>query len=102
MENIIISNSEYLDKIKKTMAKAGPIKLHVLVDFDKTITTAFVDGKFVPSLISILRDGNYLTPNYAKKANALYTKYHPIEIDPNIPLEEKKKARNLLYAEIYC
>ena len=64
----------------------------MLSDFDRTLTTAFVNGKAMPSIISILRDGNYLTPDYAPKAHALYNKYHPIEINPEIPLEEKKKA----------
>jgi len=92
IENIVISNPEELEKLKKSISEAGVEKLHVLSDFDRTLTTAFVNGKSIPSLISILRDGNYLTPDYAEKANALYAKYHPIEIDPKIPLEEKKRA----------
>ncbi len=92
MENVIISNQEELEKLKKVISKDGAEKLHVLADFDRTLTTAFVDGKSVPSLVSVLRDGNYLTPDYAQKANRLYAKYHPIEIDPEITFEEKKKA----------
>jgi cytosolic 5'-nucleotidase 3 len=91
-ENIITSNKEKLEKIKKTIAQGGADKLHILSDFDRTLTNAFVNGKSVPSLISILRDGNYLTPDYALKANQLYDKYHQIEIDPEISLGEKKKA----------
>jgi len=106
-ENIVISNSrakrrvkknecslttEELEKTKKAISEDGAEKLHVLADFDRTLTTAFVNGKSVPSLTSILRDGNYLTPDYAKKANELYAKYHLIEIDSKIPAEEKKKA----------
>ncbi len=92
IENIVISNPEELEKSKKSISEAGPDKLHVLADFDRTLTTAFIEGKSVPSLISLLRDGNYLTPDYAQKANKLYAKYHPIEIDPKIPLEKKKDA----------
>lgn len=91
MENVVISNSEELEKLKKIISEGGAIKLHILADFDRTLTTAFVEGKSVPSLISILRDGNYLTPEYAKKANDLYNKYHSIEINPKVPYEEKKK-----------
>lgn len=40
----------------------------------------------------MLRDGKHLTEDYARKAHALFDKYHPIEIDPSIPLQEKKKA----------
>jgi len=91
-ENVIIANPEKLEKVKKLISEAGAEKLHVLADFDRTLTKAFVGGKLIPSLTSILRDGNYLTPDYASKAQALYDKYHPIEIDPKIPLEKKKKA----------
>lgn len=86
MENVVISNPRRLDKIKKIISKEGDEKLHVLADFDRTLTTASI-----PSMISILRDENYLTPDYSEKAKELYNKYHPIEIDPKIPLEEKKK-----------
>ncbi len=92
VENIIISNLEELEKSKKSISESGAEKFHVLADFDRTLTTAFVDGKSIPSLISILRDGNYLTSDYAPKANELYNRYHQIEIDPKIPFEEKKKT----------
>ena len=92
MKNVIISNQKRLDKLKETISKAGLEKIHVISDFDRTLTTAFVDGKKIPSLTSVLRDGNYLTSDYAKKAHTFYAKYHPIEIDPKIPWEEKKKA----------
>ena len=41
-----------------------------------------------------MRDGNYLMPDYSNEANALFDKYHRIEIDPNISIAEKKKAMN--------
>jgi len=92
VENVVISNQEELERLKKTISKDGADRLHILTDFDRTLTKAFVDGKSTPSLVSVLRDGSYLTPDYAQKANELYDKYHPIEIDPKIPLREKKKA----------
>ncbi|OIO30573.1 hypothetical protein AUJ77_02055 [Candidatus Nomurabacteria bacterium CG1_02_43_90] len=91
-QTVIISNSQRVNTIKERIKKGGSIRLHVLTDFDRTLTTAFVDGKSVPSLISLLRDGNYLTPDYAKKAHALFNKYHPIEIDMAISHKEKEWA----------
>ena len=91
-ENIVISNQEELEKAKKAISESGAEGLHVIADFDKTLTTAFVNGEKIPSIISVLRDGNFLTPDYAKKAHELYNRYHPIEIDPKIPLEQKKRA----------
>ncbi|MFA5392156.1 MAG: hypothetical protein WC306_00470 [Candidatus Paceibacterota bacterium] len=91
-ENIFISDPEELERLRVAISKAGAEKFHILADFDRTLTTAFVNGKSIPSLISILRDDNYLTPDYAQKAYELYDKYHPIEIDPKVSIEGKKRA----------
>ena len=91
MKDVIISNKKHLQKLKQIIKKQGKEKFHVLVDFDRTLTKAFVNGEKFPSLMAILRDGNYLTKNYAKKANALFDKYHPIEIHPHIPDNKKIK-----------
>ncbi|VAW11969.1 hypothetical protein MNBD_BACTEROID05-607, partial [hydrothermal vent metagenome] len=64
MKNVIIPNSDKLKKLKENIADGGAKKLHVLADFDRTLTTAFVDGERRPSIISVLRDGGYLTPDY--------------------------------------
>src|SRR4030043_1048547 len=88
-ENVIIPNPEKLDDLIRKFKEQGQDKIHVLADFDRTLTKAFVKGKSFPSIISQLRDGNYLTPDYAAKAQALFDNYHPIEIDPNIPHKEK-------------
>lgn len=74
------------------MQRDGYRRLHVLADFDGTLTYGAVRGKNIPSLISILRDGRHLTKDYAKKAHALYNTYHPIEHDPSAPKEQKKEA----------
>lgn len=50
------------------------------------------------SLIAILRDGDYLTPDYREKAHALASKYAPMEKDPNLSLQEKKKAMDEWWA----
>lgn len=78
---------EFIEAIKR----GGAAKLHVLSDFDRTLTKSVVDGKKIPSLISVLRDGKYLAPGYAKKAQALFDTYHTIERDPEVPYEEKKE-----------
>ena len=66
--------------------------LRIISDFDNTITKAFVKGKFLKPLLSILCDENYLTPDYPAKAQALFDHYHAIEIDSNIDIESKKKS----------
>ncbi len=92
MKDIIISNQKEFEEKKRKIAEGGAKNLHIVSDFDGTLTKAFVNGRKIPSVISILRDENYLTPDYPAKAHALFDKYHPIEIDPNISSAEKKKA----------
>ncbi len=92
MDKIVISHPEELEQTKKLIAEGGSDKLYIISDFDRTLTKAFVNGKNIPSLISILRDEHYLTPDYSQKANELFEKYHSLETDPNLSLEERKKA----------
>lgn len=90
MQQTIILNENYfndsLSKIKSDWLQ----KLHVLADFDRTLTKAFSAWKIRPSLISVLRSEWYLWEDYSKKAYELFDYYNPIEINPNILLEEKK------------
>lgn len=88
---VIIPNPQNLEQLKSKIKRAGYQNLHILSDFDRTLTYGTINGVKTPSLISMLRDGSHLTEDYAKKAHALFDKYHPIELDSKIPLEEKKK-----------
>jgi 5'-nucleotidase len=90
MDNIIISNLN-TEKIIEKIILDGKERLHILTDFDRTLTRAFVDGKLSPTVIAGLRNGNYLTPDYPEKATELFNYYHPIEIDKNIPLSQRSK-----------
>jgi len=100
-DDVIITNQEKIEATKKRIVADGLAKLQVVSDFDKTLTTCFVNGKKIVSLISILRDEHYLTPDYSGKAQALYDKYHPIEIDPTIPMETKKEKMREWWLEHY-
>jgi 5'-nucleotidase len=91
MEDIVIACPSKFEKMKKKMIKNGRKKLLVISDFDGTLTKAFVNHKRILSLMAILRDGNYITRDYAKKAHKLFERYHPIEKDQKIPLREKDK-----------
>ena len=90
-KNIIIANPEDFERKKEAIRRGGPEKLHVLADFDRTLTYSKVNGERRDSLMAILRDEKYLTPDYPAKAHALRDQYYPIEIDFSIPLTERKK-----------
>ncbi|MFZ2151214.1 MAG: hypothetical protein WAZ12_02520 [Candidatus Absconditicoccaceae bacterium] len=91
MENIIISDQKKLDREMENIIHDGISNLWIISDFDRTFTKAFVKGKPRASLLSILRDENYLTPDYSAKAQALFDYYHRIEMDLNVDIETKKK-----------
>jgi len=87
-----ISNPEKFEKLVQAMRLGGASSIHILSDFDRTLTYGAIDGIKTPSIISMLRDGKHLRDEYAAAAHALFEKYHPIEIDSNISIEEKKRA----------
>ncbi len=88
----IIPDEKHYEEVKQRIKKAGLEHLHIISDFDKTITKVYVDGRTIPSIISLLRDNDYISEEYSLKAKELFKKYNPIEIDPSIPHEQKKKA----------
>ncbi|MBI3626610.1 hypothetical protein HY224_01020 [Candidatus Uhrbacteria bacterium] len=86
----IITNPNF-DATLQAMVSGGRDKLHVLTDFDHTLTKGFIDGKKVASLVAILRENKMLSPDYPAKAHAVLDKYYPFTTDPTISQEEKKK-----------
>lgn len=91
-KNVIITDKSKFNRLKKNFVKGGAEKLHVITDFDRTLTPAFINGERFSSIISILRTENVLTEDYAKKAHALFEKYHVIEANHKLPLSIRKKA----------
>lgn len=87
----IIKNPEKLKEKKDIFKAEGLDKMHILSDFDRTLTYGSVGGIKTPSIISMLRDGKHLSEEYARKARALYDKYHKYEIDLSLSEAERKK-----------
>ncbi len=91
LENIVISNPERLEGTIQKISEEGLDKFHVLSDFDRTLTKAFVQGEKSSTVIAQIRNGNYLTPEYSPEAHRLFDVYHPIEVDSTIGKEERSK-----------
>jgi len=100
-KNIIIANPEELERKIEAIREGGAEKLHVLADFDRTLTYNTFDGRKKASLIAILREENCLTSDYSKKALALREKYMPMEFDLSIPLAERKKAMDEWWTKMF-
>ena len=88
----LIPNHQHLEAVLQKMIADGKDHFHVIADFDRTLTKAFVDGKPRLSLESILEQEGYLGKEYSQKSKENFNKYYPIEQDPNIPIKEKKEA----------
>jgi len=91
MENVIITNEKKLNETINKMIKDGNDRLYIVSDFDKTLTNAFVIGQKAHTMIAQLREGKFLSPDYPKKAFALFDIYHPIELDNKISIKEKNE-----------
>ena len=91
MEQVYFHNKELLQQKIKEIKSQGLDKLHLVSDFDRTLTKCFYDGKKIPSAIALIREGGYLTEDYPKKAFALFDKYHPIETDESLDYDFRFK-----------
>ncbi|MCF7795151.1 hypothetical protein K9M50_02230 [Patescibacteria group bacterium] len=99
MEKIYFHNKKSLDNKIAKIKKQGINKLHIISDFDKTLTKATRNGKKIPSGIALIRQGDYLSSDYPKKAFALFDKYHPIEIDENLDYQYRYKMMQKWWQE---
>ena len=66
--SVIISNKEKFEELKKKFKAGGLDNIHVVADFDSTLTKASVNGIKRPSVISVLRDEGYISEDYSEKA----------------------------------
>ena len=88
-EKIIIPNQENLKRTLNLIQKDWSSQIHVLADFDKTLTKAFVNGKAFQSIMAKYRDGGYMSKENIQKAHELYQNYHRYEIETNITSNER-------------
>lgn len=91
IDNIHIKYPDKLQAKITAMKSAGPESIHVVSDFDHTLTRAFIEGKKILSTYAVLRDCNYLDPAYNQKDTELFEEYYPIEQDTSISDEIKTK-----------
>ncbi len=91
MKNILIKDKKTFEQKLNNIKSGGRDNLHVICDFDKTLTKAIVKGQRTHTSIAQIREGGYLSEDYVKKSFALYDKYHPFEVNNKLSDEEKDK-----------
>lgn len=89
MSEVIIADRKAYDAKR---AQLRSERLHVVADFDKTLTRAFYNGGQYHSTIALVRDGGYLGAEYVAQSKQLFAKYHPIERDASISRQEVSVA----------
>ena len=90
--NIYISDKNDYAQKKRSFIESGVDSIHILSDFDRTLTKAYVEGVSTPSLISLLRDNGYLTDDYSVEAHKLFDHYNSIEKNLAISEEVRRGA----------
>lgn len=91
MKNIHFHNKKLLQEKIEEIKLQGLEKLHLVSDFDRTLTKCFHKGKKISSGIGLIREGGYLSKDYDKKAHELFNKYHPIEMDESLDYDFRYK-----------
>lgn len=74
-----------LEEKIEALRAAGLEKLHVICDFDRTMTIFAKGG----SSFSPVRRLGFMPEEYGEQALALFAHYHPMELDNKIPHDEK-------------
>lgn len=79
-------------RLKVVAIKEGGFdNLHIVSDFDRTLTPHRVNGEKTSTSFAQFRNGGYLGEGYVAKAEALYDHYRPIEIDDSISFEDRNQ-----------
>ena len=88
--SLFIPNPSHLQKTLERIRFDGADNLHILADFDRTLTYGSLNGSKTSTIISLLRDWKHLREDYAERAHQLYDVYNPIEEDSSLSVETKK------------
>jgi len=88
-QNVEIKNFENVEKKLLKIIRDGKDSVHLISDFDMTITKYWYNGKRSPSSHDILTRSSKVSENYRKRCEDLKEKFYPIEISPELTTEEK-------------
>jgi len=88
-QNVEIKNFENVEKKLLKIINDGKDSVHLISDFDMTITKYWYNGKRSPSSHDILTRSSKVSENYRKRCEDLKAKFYPIEISPELTTEQK-------------
>ncbi|XP_077576424.1 cytosolic 5'-nucleotidase 3 isoform X1 [Stigmatopora nigra] len=88
-KTVHMRDPERVEQIICGLIKGGAPKLQIITDFDMTLSKFAINGKRCPSCHYIMENCNLVSEECREKLLQLKNKYYPIEIDPNLTMEEK-------------
>lgn len=84
-----MKDPERVEQIICSLIKGGASKLQIITDFDMTLSKFAVNGKRCPTCHNIIDNCKLVTEDCREQLLQLKNKYYPIEIDPQLTMEEK-------------
>ncbi|KAI8834540.1 pyrimidine 5'-nucleotidase [Chytriomyces cf. hyalinus JEL632] len=90
--HILIRNRDAVADKLKNIRKGGIDQLHVISDFDMTMTRFWDNGARSPSTHAVLTRSSRVTDEFRTETDILYKKFYPMEISPTLPFKEKYAA----------
>lgn len=84
-----MKDPERVEHIICGLIKGGAPKLQIITDFDMTLSKFQVNGKRCPTCHNIIDYSQMVTDECRQKLVQLKNQYYPIEIDPQLSMEEK-------------
>ncbi len=91
MNNIYILDKISFEKKINKLKADGSINLHIISDWDSTLTKKFFNGEGVGSSFAKLKNNSYLDNDYSSKAESLRNEYRPIQLADDISLDIKSR-----------
>ncbi|MBN3271113.1 5NT3A nucleotidase, partial [Polyodon spathula] len=88
-KTVHIKDPERVEEIICGLIKGGAAKLQIITDFDMTLSKFSNNGKRYPTCHNVIDNCRMVTEECRKKLLQLKNTYYPIEIDPNLTVEEK-------------
>jgi len=96
VQPMIRNMSSFLSKVR-TIQEGGFKNLHLIVDFDSTMTSPKGETSW-----GVMAGSKRLSPEFHSETSRLFKKYHPIEINAQIPYTDRYKAMDEWWEESHA
>nr|XP_033786487.1 cytosolic 5'-nucleotidase 3A isoform X2 [Geotrypetes seraphini] len=88
-KTVHIKDSKRVEEMMCGLIKGGAKKLQIITDFDMTLSRFSHNGKRCPTCHNIIDNCKLVTEECRQKLYQLKETYYPLEIDPNLTVEDK-------------